>query len=34
MVKDVTDGSLFVFQASSAGGGPTLFGNAMAVPAK
>lgn len=34
LVKDVSDGSLFVFQASSTLGGGTFFGNAMAAPFK
>ena len=34
LVKDVSDGSLYVFQASSTAGGGTLFGNAMSAPFK
>ena len=34
LVKDVSDGSLYVFQASAGSGAATLFGNAMAAPFK
>jgi len=34
LVKDVSDGSLYLFEASSTAGGGTLFGNAMSAPFK
>ena len=34
MIKDVTDGSMYVFEASFSAGGATLQGNALAAPFK